>query len=289
MRGEPANCDLLNRAFFVYKKSHAFLPKILRNFAKQLRTDASSFRNPRCYEISRSVSKIYLSFSLREIRENIGRRFDTIPNRISALITEECVRLFFELTSRFQQTLLRLLRGNDAEMKGGRGDCDVRQQRQLVLAAFLKKGGPRALNASHYFDDLFRLAKHARAHPAIGLVKHSSSLSRCTRAHTPLAQPNLVITYRFRVVVSLSPRYRFSLCRSAADKAVSRNLPSIRPFVYVYIELSVQTLRPLFVQSESIRAWTPRGGGKKKVNNAETKERRKTVVDEARCTRECKL
>lgn len=174
-------------------------------------------------------------------------------------------------------------------MKGGRGDCDVRQQRQLVLAAFLKKGGPRALNASHYFDDLFRLAKHARAHPAIGLVKHSSSLSRCTRAHTPLAQPNLVITYRFRVVVSLSPRYRFSLCRSAADKAVSRNLPSIRPFVYVYIELSVQTLRPLFVQSESIRAWTPQGGGKKKVNNAETEERRKTVVDEARCTRECKL
>lgn len=174
-------------------------------------------------------------------------------------------------------------------MKGGRGDCDVRQQRQLVLAAFLKKGSPRALNASHYFDDLFRLAKHALAHPAIGLVKHSSSLSRCTRAHTPLAQPNLVITYRFRVVVSLSPRYRFSLCRSAADKAVSRNLPSIRPFVYVYIELSVQTLRPLFVQSESIRAWTPRGGGKKKVNNAETEERRKTVVDEARCTRECKL
>lgn len=169
------------------------------------------------------------------IRENIGRRFDIIPNRISALITEECVRLFFELTSRFQQTLLRLLRGNDAEMKGGRGDCDVRQQRQLVLAAFLKKGGPRVLNASHYFDDLFRLAKHARAHPAIGLVKHSSSLSRCTRAHTPLAQPNLVITYRFRVVVSLSPRYRFSLCRSAADKAASRNLPSIRPFVYVYI------------------------------------------------------
>lgn len=157
-------------------------------------------------------------------------------------------------------------------MKGGRGDCDVRQQRQLVLAAFLKKGGPRALNASHYFDDLFRLAKHARAHPAIGLVKHSSSLSRCTRAHTPLAQPNLVITYRFRVVVSLSPRYRFFLCRSAADKAVSRNLPSIRPFVYVYIELSVQTLRPLFVQSECLYARGHREG----------EERRKLIMQKRR-------
>lgn len=49
---------------------------------------------------------------------------------ISALILEECVRLFFELTSRrlaFPAGVITF-RGNDAEMnvKGGRrGDCDV--------------------------------------------------------------------------------------------------------------------------------------------------------------------
>lgn len=111
-------------------------------------------------------------------------------------------------------------RGNDAEINVNDAVTATFNNKDNS-SSFLKKGGPRVLNASHYFDDLFRLAKHARAHPAIGLVKHSSSLSlsRCTRAHTPLAQPNLVITYRFRVVVSLSPRYRFPLCRSAADKA----------------------------------------------------------------------
>lgn len=97
-------------------------------------------------------------------------------------------------------------------------------------------GGPRrALNASHYFDDLFRSAKHAPSHPAlpIGLVKHSSGpMHACT--HASYTEPcNHVSIPRCRfVIATVIPR--FSLCRSAAINRFSQLRPSISHSLYVY-------------------------------------------------------
>lgn len=103
-------------------------------------------------------------------------------------------------------------RGNDAEINVNDAVTATFNNKDNS-SSFLKKGGPRVLNASHYFDDLFRLAKHARAHPAIGLVKHSSSLSRCTHASCTTEPCNHVSIPRCRFVIATIPLSPVSIGR----------------------------------------------------------------------------
>lgn len=114
-------------------------------------------------------------------------------------------------SSRFPDVIT--FRGNDAEMKvDGRGAARWRSTTQRHRRAFLKKGGTMVVHDGPWMPAIISTICFARRNtlrliplcPSASLNIHRA---RCTRAHTPLIRPNLVITYRFRVSFRYRHRY----------------------------------------------------------------------------------